>query len=80
MYFVECGTAFTNLFGDIDGQFYNVVCRVFHDVVEIVSQDKKLFEWWNSRLIAVVRESDGIGWGFHEYLSEEYYSIPWVEE
>ena len=80
LYFVECGTEFTNMFGDIDERFYNMVGDAFHDVVKIVSQDKKLFEKWSSRLIAVVQESDGIGWGFHDYLASEYYSIPWEEE
>lgn len=80
LYFVECGTEFTNMYGDIDERFYNVVGNAFHDVIEIVSDDKELFEKWNDRLAGVVSESDGIGWGFHDYLEDEYYCIPWVEE
>jgi len=79
LYFVECGTDFTNTYGDIDERFYNAVCDVFHDVTEIVSDEKTLFEKWKDRLAAVVRETDGIGWGFHDYLVQEYHSIPWVE-
>ena len=37
LYFVECGTEFTNMYGDIDGSFYNVVCDMFYDVIKIVS-------------------------------------------
>ena len=80
LYFVECGTEFTNMYGDIDGSFYNVVCDMFCDVIKIVSGDRTLFEKWNDRLVNIVQESDGIGWGFHDYLVEEYYGVPWVEE
>lgn len=61
---------FTNMYGDIDERFYNVVCNIYHDVIESVSGDKTLFEKWNDRLINIVQESDGIGWGFHDYLIE----------
>lgn len=53
---------------------------MFYDVIKIVSGNRNLFEKWNDRLVNVVQESDGIGWGFHDYLVEEYYGIPWVEE
>lgn len=80
LYFVECGTKFTNMYGDIDERFYNVVCDIYHDVIESVSGDKILFQKWNDRLVNIVQESDGIGWGFHDYLVEKYYGIPWGEE
>ena len=80
LYFVECGIEFTNTYGDINERYYNVVCDVFYDVIESVSNDKKLFEKWKDRLVNIVQESGGIGWGFHDYLVEEYYGIPWVEE
>lgn len=75
LYFVECGTEFTNMYGDMDERFYNVVCNIYHDVIESVSGDKTLFEKWNDRLINIVQESDGIGWGFHDYLIEEEQAI-----
>ena len=80
LYFVECGTKFTNMYGDIDEGFYNVVCDIYHDVIESVSGDKTLFQKWNDRLVNIVQESNGIGWGFHDYLVEKYYGIPWGGE
>lgn len=35
---------------------------------------------WNSRLSSIVHDSDGIGWGFHDYLVGEYCGITWVED
>lgn len=78
LYFAECGTEYTNMYGDIDERFYNSICSAFHDVIEIVSDNESLFEKWNDRLIEIVHNSDGIGWGFHDYLEEEYYGIPWM--
>lgn len=79
LYFAEYGTEFTNMYGDIDERFYNAVCKNFHDVIEVVANDRELFEKWNSRLIGIVHDSDEIGWGFHDYLVEEYCGIPWIE-
>jgi len=78
--FAEYGMEFTNMYGDIDERFYNAVCNAFHDVIEVVAKDRELFDKWNSRLNSIVHDSDGIGWGFHDYLVEKYYGIPWVEE
>lgn len=68
------------MYGDINERFYNVVCTAFHDVIKAVAEDRELFEKWDSRLSSIVHDSDGIGWGFHDYLVEEYYGIPWVKD
>lgn len=80
LYFAECGTEFTNMYGDIDERFYNSICDAFHDVIIAVVGDRDLFEKWDSRLAGIVHDSGGIGWGFHDYLVEEYCNIPWIEE
>lgn len=68
------------MYGDINERFYSVVCTAFHDVIKAVAEDRELFEKWDSRLSSIVQDSDGIGWGFHDYLVEEYYGIPWVKD
>ena len=82
LYYVECGTEFTNTFGDIDMKFYNSLCSVYHEVVSAVTScsDDRLYRKFEDRLRCVAYEADGIGWGFYDYLVEEYYSIPWVKE
>jgi len=79
LYFAECGTEFTNMYGDIDAKFYDAICSVFHEIVNAVSEDRELFEEWQSRLLGLVKDSRGTGWGFHDYLVEEYYNIPWID-
>jgi len=72
LYFAECGTEFTNMYGDIDERFYDSVCDTFHDVVVAVTEEEELFEKWDNRISRIVHDSGGIGWGFHDYLVEEY--------
>ena len=80
LYYVECSVEFTNTFGDINESFYDTACDMFHDVTEAVSENEELFVQWRDRIRRIVDESDGIGWGFHDFLVDEYYRIPWIEE
>lgn len=49
-------------------------------MISAVTGNKELFEKWGGRIAGIVHDSDGIRWGLHDYLVEEYYSIPWLEE
>ena len=82
LYYVECGTEFTNTYGDIDMKFYNSLCSVYHGVTEAVSNcpTDQLYRRFGEMLERLVSDSDGIGWGFHDFIEQEYYEIPWVEE
>jgi len=80
LYYVECGVEFTNMYGDIDERFYDSVFGVFCDVVAVVSKNRELFDKWNHRLVKIIRDSDCVGWGFHDSIVEEYNSIPWRKE
>lgn len=78
---MECGTEFTNTFGDIDMKFYNSLCSVYHAVINAVFNQKEntMFQKFADRLYGVVYDSRGIGWGYHDYVAEEYYRLPWIE-
>lgn len=82
LYYVECGTEFTNTFGDIDMKFYDSLCRVYHGVTAAVAEcsTDRLYQRFGERLKSVVHDSAGIGWGYHDYLVEEYHTIPWMED
>lgn len=82
LYYVECGTEFTNSFGDIDMKFYDSLCSVYHGVTVAIANcpTDQLYQRFGERLKCLLCNSDGIGWGFHDYLVQEYYSIPWVRE
>ena len=82
LYYVECGTDFTNAFGDIDMAFYNSMCSVYHTVIQAVNhhENNYLYQKFEKRLYHIVKESEGIGWGYHDYVSEEFFNIRWREK
>lgn len=77
LYYVECGTDFTNKFGDIDMKFYDSMCSVYCTVVQAINkyENESLYQKFEKRLHNIVNETGGIGWGFHDYVSEQFYSI-----
>ena len=79
LYYVEIGTRFTNTYGDIDSRFYSSMGSMFDQVSQACDENEELFTTFADRLEAVVSESEGIGWGYSDYLFECYYSIQWVE-
>lgn len=82
LYYVECGTSFTNTYGDIDMKFYDSMCRVYHSVIQAVNnhKDDGLYQKFEERLYSIVEETKGIGWGYHDYVFEQFFSIPWRAE
>lgn len=80
LYYVECGTEFTNQYGDIDERFYDSLCSVYRTVILAVSKQEELYQKFSDRLYRIVQDTGGIGWGFHDYLADEFYSIPWLQE
>jgi len=82
LYYVECGTDFTNTFGGIDMKFYDSMCSVYHTVIQAVNnhENDHLYQKFEGRLYSIVKETEGIGWGYHDYVSEQFFSISWREE
>ncbi|GGB61219.1 hypothetical protein F3157_17005 [Virgibacillus dakarensis] len=73
--YVEVGTEFTNTYGDIDEKFYDSMESMFHKVAKACEKDETLFIHFNDRLRAVVADSGGIGWGYHDSLTDIYNSL-----
>lgn len=42
--------------------------------------DLALYQLWKDRLEYILHEFSGFGWGMDDYISGEYYSLPWIEE
>jgi hypothetical protein len=82
LYYVECGTEFTNTFGDIDEPFYNSMCSVFRSVVDKLNSQKNASVYCHlkKRLQKIVEETNGIGWGYGDFISENYHEIIWTQE
>ena len=76
VYYVEQGVACTNQYGDIDARFYSSLESVFSEAITLIreSGDQALIEEFHSRLESIVYETSGIGWGFHDYLSDVFYN------
>ena len=73
LHHVELGVAFTNDFGDIGETFYSSVETSFRQAVALLTTPalRKVF---HKRCRAVVANSDGIGWGFHDELEHIFLS------
>ena len=72
VYYVETGVRFTNEYGDIDEAFYISMESMYEKALKFIV-DKKLTDIFNERLLAIVNDTDGIGWGFHDQLEYLYF-------
>jgi hypothetical protein len=72
-YFVECGNQLTVEFGDIDEGFYDALLRMYawaiNKVLSLPDEEQREFR---ERLRTIMVTSDGIGWGYHDGLCEQY--------
>lgn len=82
LYFVECGTSFTLMYGDIGSSFYLSMETVFNDCVKLFNQqpDASLFIKLKSRIDQLLASVDGqLGWGYFDELTDSYYQIKWLK-
>ena len=74
IFFVECGNNFTVNFGDIDAGFYDALNRMYRRVIQnVLSLPEEQRGGFQERLEKIMDSSSGIGWGYHDMLSEDYY-------
>lgn len=73
LYYVECGVRFTNDFGDIDEPFYNSIAGMFGNTAKFI-QENGLNDIFLPRANKIVEDTNGMGWGFHDELSDIYYN------
>lgn len=73
IYYVECGTACTADYGDIDEQFYLSLESMYDRFLNALDNaGPKTKDSYRSRAEAVVRQARGIGWGFYDYLADRF--------
>ena len=73
--FVECGNNFTLNFGDIDEGFYDALNRMYRRVIKkILSLPEEQRRGYKERLEKIMTSASGIGWGYHDMLSDDDYS------
>lgn len=69
LFYVETGVKFTNEFGDIDENFYSSMETTYVAALKLMKKENSL-DKFAERTREVVRDTNGIGWGFHDYLSD----------
>ncbi len=74
IYHVEQGVKFTNEYGDINESFYNSIESSFEYAMKLIKKEK-LLEEFQQRCAKIVGDSEDTGWGFGEFLADEYYSV-----
>jgi hypothetical protein len=73
-YFVECGNQLTVEFGDINEGFYDALLRMYARAInKVLSLPDEEQHEFRDRLKTIMVTSDGIGWGYHDGLCEQYY-------
>ncbi len=71
MTYVESGVKFTNEYGDVDERFYSSVESVLEELAALLrGPARKLYPEFSGRLAKIARDTDGIGWGFHDFIAD----------
>ncbi len=72
VHYLEQGNDFTAEYGDIDSQFYDSLCAMLDRILELlVDQSSEILDEYVPRLEQVVIRASGIGWGYHDYISNQ---------
>ena len=74
LFYVEMGVAFTNQYGDINEPFYASMEVVYDDALKFILLHG-LREQYNKRCRKIVSDTNSIGWGFHDGLSDMYHDV-----
>ena len=76
IYYVEQGVVCTRQYGDIDAPFYSSLEGVFEDAITLLHRlgnPEALIVEFYPRLERIVKDTRGMGWGFHDFLAEVFY-------
>jgi hypothetical protein len=71
LFYVEQGVKFTQAYGDIDEPFYLSLEGMYDKALSRIIKSE-LEETFEKRCRRIVEDTSGMGWGFHETLSEMY--------
>ncbi|MCE9587361.1 MAG: hypothetical protein K8R57_03500 [Verrucomicrobia bacterium] len=76
MTFVENGALFTREYGDIDEDFYDSVESVLEELAKLFrSEAREHYPKFSARFSKLEQISDGVGWGFHDYIADVVYQL-----
>ena len=76
MTFVETGTEFTRDYGDMDEAFYSSVESALLELSGLLrSEAECCYQQFSERLATVTEDSEGIGWGFHDFVVDVIWQL-----
>ncbi len=71
MTFVENGARFTHEYGDMDERFYDSVESALDELAALLrGKAREMYPQFRDRLARVEQMTDGIGWGFHDFVGD----------
>jgi hypothetical protein len=72
--YVQSGVDFTSQYGDISESFYSSLEGMYFKALTLMKEEGHLPKFVDAAF-KVVNETDGIGWGFHDALSDNYFTF-----
>jgi len=71
IFYVEIGVKYTVSYGDINEAFYNSMERMYLKALEWM-KELNILDHFKDRAEAICMHTNGIGWGFHDYLCQTF--------
>jgi hypothetical protein len=71
LFYVENGVQYTKDYGDINESFYNSVAGEYRKALALMKKED-LLEKFMARARKVMDNTEDIGWGFHDEISDVY--------
>ena len=71
LFYVETAVHFTNDFGDINEAFYSSIASTCLSSLKLMRK-KNILNSSSERVNKVIKETENLGWGLHDYLLEIY--------
>ncbi len=70
MCYVENGVKYTHEYGDIAEGFYSSIESALDELAVLLRKETELYPPFAERLAKVEQLTDGIGWGFHDFIAD----------
>jgi hypothetical protein len=71
MTYVENGSEFTNMYGDIDERFYSSIESALNELATLLrSKAPEIYPQFSDRLSEVEYLARPVGWGFHDFIND----------
>ena len=74
LFYVETGVKFTDDFGDMNEPYYNSMESTYASTLKIIYKEG-LLDMFQQRALQILEDTQDMGWGFHENLSDIFYQF-----